>query len=158
MQTGHCEDLVVEFTAFGRLLVLKLTLNRQVLVWLWIVSMIIQLTTYLPTFLHFNGCFSSKSWLASFLTCSRREHLDVSIHFRVVFTGWMFFLSANQDCQSTKRNIESTDSNQWPGLILSSSTTGLLTEGALLPFCQLSIASTNTNYDLFCYFLPWCWK
>jgi len=31
-QSGHCEDLVVEFTAFGTLLVLKLTLNRYVIV------------------------------------------------------------------------------------------------------------------------------
>ena len=34
---------------------------------------------------------------------------------------------------------QSTNPNQWPGLIFSSSITGLLTEGALLHLCQLSM-------------------
>jgi len=38
---------------------------------------------------------------------------------------------------------QSTNSNQWPGLILSSSTTGLLMEEALLPLYRLSNASTK---------------
>jgi len=45
--------------------------------------------------------------------------------------GRMSFLLPNHQCPSTEV-MQSTDLNQWPGLILSSSTTGLLTE-ALLP-------------------------
>jgi len=49
---------------------------------------------------------------------------------------WTSFLSPNQQCQSTNES-QSTDHNHWPRLILSSSTTGLLMEGALVYFLQL---------------------
>jgi len=39
------------------------------------------------------------------------------------------------------REHTSTNPNKWPGLVLSSSTTGLLLEVVLLPLCQLSDAS-----------------
>ena len=38
---------------------------------------------------------------------------------------------------------QSTDPNQWPGFNLSSSTTGLLTDWALLSLCQLADASSR---------------
>jgi len=41
------------------------------------------------------------------------------------------------------QETQSTDPNQWPGLILSSSTTGLLTE-LCCSFCPLSNASTSS--------------
>jgi len=40
------------------------------------------------------------------------------------------------------KGTQSSNPNQWPGLILSSSTTELLMEGALLPLCRVSDAST----------------
>jgi len=57
-------------------------------------------------------------------TCSGRESLEISG--TDFFTGRMSFISRNNQCQSTEWNAK-------PGLILSSSTTVLLTEGALLP-------------------------
>ena len=51
--------------------------------------------------------------------------------------GWTSFLPANRQCQST-------DLSQWPDLILSSSTTGLLIQGALLPLRPLSNDSTTS--------------
>jgi len=57
----------------------------------------------------------------------------------------MAFLPPNRQCESIDGNIKHP--NQWPGLILSSSTTGLLTEGALLPLHQLSNASISRKYD-----------
>jgi len=42
------------------------------------------------------------------------------------------------------KGTRSTDASQWPDHILSSSTTGLLTKGALLPLCRISDASTHT--------------
>jgi len=56
-------------------------------------------------------------------------------------------------CSSNRRGISvkalkgtrSTNHNQWPGLILSLSTTELLMEGALLPLSWLSDASTRNH-------------
>jgi len=42
------------------------------------------------------------------------------------------------------KGTQGTDPNQWPCLILSSSTTGLLMEGALFTVCLISNAS---NYN-----------
>jgi len=41
------------------------------------------------------------------------------------------------------KETQSTNPNQWPGLILSSSTTGLLMEEGLLPLYRLSNDSTK---------------
>jgi len=40
-------------------------------------------------------------------------------------------------CVTVLKETQSTDPNQWLDLILSPSTTGLLTEGALLLLCRL---------------------
>jgi len=40
---------------------------------------------------------------------------------------------------------QNANSNQWPRLVLSSSTTTLLMVGVLLPFCQLCYASAALN-------------
>jgi len=58
------------------------------------------------------------------------------------FYRLMFFLSLNQQCQSTEKKTQSTDPNQWPGLILSSSSTRLLMEGPLVCLCWLCIMTT----------------
>ena len=74
------------------------------------------------------SCFP---WFSS-STCSRRT-------FGVCGTGFfcgLDILSSSQQCQSTEET--STDPNQWPGLIHSSSGTGRLMEGALLPLGQIS--------------------
>jgi len=49
-------------------------------------------------------------------------------------------LSPSQLCHITEENSQSSDSisSQWPSIILSLSTTGLLIEKALLPLWQLS--------------------
>ena len=55
----------------------------------------------------------------------------------------MCFLLPNQQRQTLKKT-ESNDPNQWPGLILSSSTTGLMRgEGTLLPMCRHSDTSNK---------------
>jgi len=41
------------------------------------------------------------------------------------------------------KETQTIDCNQWPDLILFSSTTGLPKEGPLLPLCQFSYASTR---------------
>jgi len=51
-----------------------------------------------------------------------------------VYTGWM-----------SKHKALTTDPNQWPGIIISSSTTRLLTEVAMHPSRQLSGASTRST-------------
>ena len=43
----------------------------------------------------------------------------------------------------SSKETQTTDPNQWPGLILSSSATRHLTDGAPLPLCQLFNASTT---------------
>jgi len=45
------------------------------------------------------------------------------------------------------KETQSTDTNQWPGLILSSSATRLLTERVFLPSCRLSDDSTRHKQD-----------
>jgi len=49
-------------------------------------------------------------------------------------------------CQTTE-GTQSTSSNHWPGLILSSSTTALLTEGALLPLHQVSMPPPCSHHN-----------
>ena len=61
-----------------------------------------------------------------------------------IFLRQMFFLPPSHQCESTE-GTQSTNPNQWPGLILSSSTDGLLTEGALLPLCRLSNTSSSSE-------------
>jgi len=48
---------------------------------------------------------------------------------------WRRFLQACNPTNSVKElnETQTADPSQWPGLILSSSTTGLLIEGALVP-------------------------
>jgi len=53
--------------------------------------------------------------------------------------GWTSFLIPNH----TPKGKHSTNPNQWPRIILPSSTTRLLTEGALLHLCQLSDANIS---------------
>ena len=48
---------------------------------------------------------------------------------------------------------QSTNSNQWPGLVFSWSPASLLTEGALLPLCWLSSTST-THAARYCLIKP----
>ena len=60
------------------------------------------------------------------------------------FIGWMSFLSPNHQRQALK-GTQSMNSNQWPGLILDSSTTALLTAGMLFPLCRLPDASENQH-------------
>ena len=67
---------------------------------------------------------------SSFSTCSQ-DHLC-----RLVEQCF----SSNHQCQSTEGN-KSTNPNQWPGLILSSSTARLLMEWVLFPLNQLSDTS-----------------
>jgi len=50
----------------------------------------------------------------------------------------MSFLPPNHQCHSPEGKI-----NQWPGLILSSATTGLLTQMSTLPLRQLSDIGAN---------------
>jgi len=63
---------------------------------------------------------------------------------------WMSFLPPNQQCQSTNES-QSTDPDHWPGLVLSSSTTGLLMEGALVfflqLFCENLLGMNGTNFE-----------
>jgi len=69
----------------------------------------------------------------------------------------MSFLSPNQQCQSTEET-QSTEPNQCPGLILSSSTTGLVTEGALFPSSQPCFLCASVSWfsasQLLC-FVTW---
>jgi len=58
--------------------------------------------------------------------------------------GRMPFLSSNQQCQGTKEKA-CTDPNQWPGLILFTSTIGLLSERELVALHRLSDASTSAH-------------
>ena len=73
--------------------------------------------------------------------------LPASIPRRSSFTyseySWNGVLQAtNQQCQSTEGNTKHYPYNQWPVLILSSSTTELLTYGALLPLRRFSYVDT----------------
>jgi len=43
--------------------------------------------------------------------------------------------------------VDSTEQNQWYGIILSTSITELLTQGAMLPLHQLTDASTDASKD-----------
>jgi len=52
---------------------------------------------------------------------------------RGFFQGQMLFLTPSQPCQSTDRNSKHRP-NRWPGLVLSSTTTGLLKEEVLLSY------------------------
>jgi len=48
------------------------------------------------------------------------------------------------------KETQGTDPSQWPGLILSSSTTGLLRERELFPSCHLSNTSISIYGELQC--------
>ena len=61
-------------------------------------------------------------------------------------SGMSFLWAGCPSCNPTisvkaLKGTQCTNPNQWPGLILSSSITGLLREGVLLPSCQFSEAS-----------------
>jgi len=63
----------------------------------------------------------------------------------------LFIQAGRPSCHPTNsvkalKETQSTGPNQWPGLILSSFSTRLLTQGALLPLCWLSDASTYHNF------------
>ena len=60
----------------------------------------------------------------------------------VFFTCKMPFLSANQQCQRTEGNSKHR-SQQWPDLIISSSTTEVIMEGCLIFLSQLSVADSQ---------------
>ena len=80
-------------------------------------------------------------------TCSGREPLRIS--------GWGCLWSgcpAYHPTMSVKalKGTQSNDRSSWPGLILSSSTTGLLVEGEFLLSCQLSNASTRFFLNTLC--------
>jgi len=61
-------------------------------------------------------------------------------------TADVFFLAANRVEPRHPVDMQALNTKQWPGLILSASTTGLLlTQGALLALCHLSYASTITK-------------
>jgi len=59
-----------------------------------------------------------------------------------VWAGYPSILSHNHQF---KKGTQSTNPNQWPDLIISSSTTGLLMEEALHPLCRFYDASTNSG-------------
>ena len=80
---------------------------------------------------------------SSFSTCSRRKPLG---------TAEWYLWAGCPSCHlsiSVKalKRTQSTNPNQWPRLILSSSTAGLLTEEALLPLCRLSNANITQFAD-----------
>ena len=64
-------------------------------------------------------------------------------HLKKYFTGQMLFLSS--DSVKALKAAQSIDPNQWPGLILSSSTTELRMEGALFLLKWLYDACTKKS-------------
>jgi len=63
---------------------------------------------------------------------------------RLVEQGWAGCPSFHPTISvKALKRTQSTNPSQWPGLIISSFTTGLLMEGALLPLCPLCDASTR---------------
>ena len=102
---------------------------------------IVHKPTYPPPFnSHFQGEPGSAGTLSALCLHLFENSTFENVWHRFI-ASWMSFLSPNQQFQRTERKTKLTDPNQWPGLILSSSTTGLLTWGALLPLCRLSGAS-----------------
>jgi len=73
---------------------------------------------------------STDSTQSSSSTCFGRESLLIS------GTGF-YGPDILPDTRPPLKETLSTDPNQWPGLILSSSTSGLLMERTLLPLCRL---------------------
>jgi len=80
---------------------------------------------------------SAASPSVSTSTCYAKELLDIN---GTDLYGQMSFLFAYQKCQST-------EPNQWPGLNLSSSTTGLPEEKDIAPYTS-SDASTSTSVKM----------
>ena len=100
---------------------------------------------HISSHLSFNGLIAGDPVLSgspslSSSICPRRQSLGIS---GTGFTGHVTFLSPSQ-LYKTMMETQSTDPNQWPGLIISSSTTGLLKEEVLLPLRWFSNASTST--------------
>jgi len=73
-------------------------------------------------------------------TTSKKEYLGIS---GTVFMEQMFFLSPNPISVKALKGTQNTNHCQWPGLILSSTTTRLLMEQARLHTHWLS--NTNTS-------------
>ena len=104
---------------------------------LWKVETIVLLLLLLPL-LHLTAIFSRWTWVSQFLlkpsssTFSGRETLGNSG--TGYFMSWISFLPTNHQCLSVTQSTEgktklTANPVQWPGLIRSSSTTGILMEG-----------------------------
>jgi len=71
-------------------------------------------------------------------------YLLIWFHLIAIFHASWIFLAGYPSCQPTVGVPgQSTNPNQWPGLVVSSSPASLPTEGALLPLCWLSNTSTT---------------
>ena len=102
----------------------------------------------IPSSLHFNRRFVGElgfplDILVPFVPGT--EPLEISS--TDFFLCLMPFLLSNQSVSKHWRKLKCTDANQWPGLIPSSSTTGLLTEWAVFmldfprqSFCSCTLA------------------
>jgi len=104
----------------------------------------------IPTYLRSNGHFPGKRWLASspwlsyLPPCHGTESLGIN--------GTGFLQTRCASCRPTN-NVKAlkethTNSNQWPGLVLSSSTTGLRLEMALLSLCWLCYSIITSSHHI----------
>ena len=90
--------------------------------------------------LSFSSCFSKWTWISRFPSSPPPPSvLKQNLPGQVVrvFMRRMSFLLLNHSVKALN-GTQSTNRNRWPGLIFSSSTTGLLMVTTLLPLCWLS--------------------
>jgi len=103
--------------------------------------------TYLPTCFQFNGHFTSNPGSAG---PSSLFFLHMFLK-RTFGDKWhRFFMGCMSFSMKALKETQICEADQWPGLILSSSTTGLLMERALLPSSQLSSTSTKSHNNNNC--------